>query len=336
MISHQWSQIADLPVTQGRQYACSFSNDTLGFIFGGENGSTFFNDLYAYDPIPDSWTVKSTLPADGRSGAACFTIGNKAYIVGGRTSEQVFINEVWEYDMTNDIWTQKNNFSFGNKWRMSGTSNDTLGYTIFGFNDTLGNSNSLYEYDQISDSWSILTTFPGEARNYASIEYINNELIILFGMDSTNKFYDDVHLYDLTTNQWETGVSLPDLPRRDGKVFSKGLDLFYSTGLVNTPERTSETWILYNPTSSLSNLEVEEFSIYPNPSSEFLIVKCNSCAKTPQILTIRSVLGEEISTFNMDENQVQLDVSGLRSGTYILTKLNQTDQEINQARFVKR
>lgn len=336
MISHQWNQIADLPGTQGRQYACAFDNDTLGFVFGGENGSTYFNDLYAYDPITDNWTTKTSLPSDGRSGSACFTIDNKAYIVGGRTEELVFTDEVWEYNMTTDTWTQKNNFPYGNKWRITGTSNETSGFVVFGFDDTLAYSNDLFEYNPTSDSWSILNTFPDEARNYASIEYINNQLIVLFGMDSTNQFYNDVHLYDLSTDQWETIASLPGLPRRGGKVFSKGLDVFYSTGLLNTPERTSETWILYNPTSSLSNLEIEEFSIYPNPASDLLNIECKSCANNPQILTIRSVLGEDISTFKIDENQVQLDVSGLRSGTYILTILNQTNQEINQMRFIKR
>jgi N-acetylneuraminic acid mutarotase len=336
MVNHQWSQIAEMPTPEGRQYACGFDNDTLGFVFGGENGSNYFNDLYAYDPMTDSWTTKSAFPSDGRSGAACFTIENKAYIVGGRTSEQVFTNEVWEYNMTTDIWTQKNNFSFGNKWRMSGASNDTLGYTIFGFNDTLGYSNNLYEYNQDSDTWSIESNFPDEARNYASIEYINNQLIILFGMDSTNQFYNDVHLYDLSTNQWQNGPSLPDLPRRGGQVFSKGLDLFYTTGLLNSPERTSETWILQNPTSDLTNLENKAIAVYPCPTSNVLNIKYDSYEGLPQIIVINSVEGEHISTLEVNDNQTQLDVSELSSGTYIITIIDQNGVQINQSRFVKR
>jgi N-acetylneuraminic acid mutarotase len=336
MITHQWTQIADMPTPQGRQYARGFDNDTLGFVFGGENGSTYFNDLYAYDPVVDSWTTKSTLPSDGRSGSACFTIGNKAYIVGGRTEEPVFTDEVWEYDMTTDIWTQKTNFPYGNKWRLTGTSNDTSGYIIFGFDDALGYSGDLYEYNPSSDTWSILTSFQDEARNYASIEYINNQLIVLFGMDSTNQFYNDVHLYDLSTDQWETGPALPGLPRRGGQVFSKGLDLFYTTGLLNTPERTNETWLLKNPTSNLSELEFEEFSVYPIPTSNLLNIKCLSCKDKQLVIKINSVLGQQISTYNINGNQTQLNVSELSSGIYLMTIINQNGQKINQLRFVKR
>jgi N-acetylneuraminic acid mutarotase len=336
MISHQWNQIADLPGTQGRQYAGGFDNDTLGFVFGGENGSTYFNELYAYNPVTDNWTTKIALPSDGRSGSACFTIGNKAYIVGGRTDELVFTNEVWEYNMATDSWTQKNSFPYGNKWRITGTSNDTSGYVIFGFNNALGYSNDLYEYNPTLDSWSILTAFPDEARNYASIEYINNQLIVLFGMDSTNQFYTDVHLYNLITNQWGAGISLPDFPRRGGKVFSKGLDLFYSTGLLDTPERTSETWILNNPTSSLIGLTTKEFLVYPCPTSNILNISATSYVDKPRIIVVNSVEGEHISTFEINDNQTQLNVSKFSSGTYIITIIGQNGQVISQSRFVKR
>ena len=276
--------------------------------------------------------MKSSLPSDGRSGAACFTIGNKAYFIGGRTEELVFSDEVWEYNMTTDTWTQKNDFPYGNKWRITSTSNDTLGYVIFGFNDTLGYSNELFEYDPTNDTWSILSNFPNEARNYTSIDYINNQLIVLFGMDSTNQFYNDVYLYDLNTNLWDIGPALPNIPRRGGQVFTKGFDLFYCTGLLNSPERTNETWILENPTSSLSHFEIEEFSVYPNPTSEALNIKCKSCSNTPQIATIRSIVGEEISTFHVDQNQVKIDVSKLNTGTYILSM----SRKNLKLRFIKR
>jgi N-acetylneuraminic acid mutarotase len=336
MITHQWSQIADMPTSQGRQYASGFDNDTLGFVFGGENGSTFFNDLYAYDPVTDNWTVMSSLPSDGRSGSACFTIENKAYIIGGRTEDLMLTNQVWEYNMTTDIWTQKNNFAFGNKWRMSATSNDTLGYTIFGFYDNWGYSNELYQYDNTSDSWSIISNFPDEARNYASIKFLNNQLIILFGMDSTNQFYNDVHLYDLSTDQWQTGPSLPDLPRRGGQVFTKGLDLLYTTGLLNSPERTNETWILQNPTSGLISLENNEFSVYPCPTSNILNIKSTSNEGQPMNMVVNSTTGEHIATFKTSESQAQLDVSKFSSGTYTITIIDQKGNKIGQSRFIKR
>lgn len=334
--TQQWSQVANLPTSQGRQYASGFDNDTLGFVFGGENGNTYFNELFAYDPANDSWTAKSTLPSDGRSGFACFTIENKAYIVGGRTEELTFSDEVWEYDMTTDIWTQKANFPYGNKWRITGTSNDTSGYVIFGFDDTLGYANELYEYNPTADTWSIVSYFPDEARNYASIQYLNNQLIVLFGMDSTNQFYNDVHLYNLTTNLWETGPSLPDISRRGGQVFTTGLDLFYTTGLLNTPARTRETWIFDNPTSDIISPETMEMAIFPCPTANVITIKPSSYSEMPQTIVVHSLDGKRVATFDINNNETQLDISDLSSGTYFIALIDHYGNRISQSKFVKR
>ena len=331
---YEWNKTADLPTTNGRQYASSFENDTLGFLFGGVNNE-FFNDLYAYDPLQDSWEQKTSLPAEARSGSASFRIGDKAYIVGGRTENEDFINEVWEYNIPTDEWTQKNDFPFGKRWRMNGASNDTLGYIIFGLGEGSTYSKGLYEYNPSSDTWSTLTEFPESPRNYASMIFLNNQLIVLFGMDENGKYYNDVHLYNLATDEWEVGDTLPDLPRRGGLVFSSGLDLFYSTGLVNTPERTSETWMLQNPTNSLVDLTLEKLSIYPNPASNVLIIKCENCKDKPQKVILKTIQGQHVSAHEVEDVNMQIDVSALNSGTYFILIENKNNQQYKPLRFVK-
>ncbi|MCT4623628.1 MAG: hypothetical protein N4A46_08400, partial [Schleiferiaceae bacterium] len=90
-----WVEIASLPFEKERQYATGFTNDSLGFVFGGVNGSTFFNDLWSYHPPTDSWTEMTSLPGHGRSGAANFVINDTAYIIGGKTDSLFAIDEVW-------------------------------------------------------------------------------------------------------------------------------------------------------------------------------------------------------------------------------------------------
>jgi N-acetylneuraminic acid mutarotase len=65
LLSESWDTISPLPTGQERQYAAAFSNDSLGFLFGGFAGS-FLNDLWQYDPATDQWTQKSAMPSVGR------------------------------------------------------------------------------------------------------------------------------------------------------------------------------------------------------------------------------------------------------------------------------
>src|SRR5687768_15980369 len=85
MINNSWDTIASMPLGTERQYACSFSSNNRGFVFGGINGATYYNDLWMYDPAMNNWQSKTALPASGRAGAGCFVINDTCYVAGGRT-----------------------------------------------------------------------------------------------------------------------------------------------------------------------------------------------------------------------------------------------------------
>src|SRR5690349_20271579 len=67
-----WIQKTDFP--GGARF------DATGFVIGdnifvtcGRNGSNYYNDLWQYNTLNDSWTQRASLPAAGRYGAAGFT-----------------------------------------------------------------------------------------------------------------------------------------------------------------------------------------------------------------------------------------------------------------------
>ena len=93
--TYQWFSIAALPAGKERHYAAAFSTDFHGYLFGGYNGQDFLNDLWRYNPQLDQWTELSPLPDSGRSGMACFRLGDTAYFVGGKNDSNYAMAEVW-------------------------------------------------------------------------------------------------------------------------------------------------------------------------------------------------------------------------------------------------
>jgi len=77
--------------------------------------------------------------------------------------------------------------------------------------------------------------------------------------------------------------------------------------------------------------ELAEFSIYPNPASNF--VNISSEAGTADVL-IYNIYGKLVKQVAMHENQLQIDISDLDSGMYIINIISQ--EEINTEKLIKR
>ncbi|MBA5792321.1 T9SS type A sorting domain-containing protein [Flavobacterium sp. xlx-214] len=70
-------------------------------------------------------------------------------------------------------------------------------------------------------------------------------------------------------------------------------------------------------TSSNKSFEINDFSFYPNPSTDVLNVTLVD--KNIQSVHVTDLNGRTVKTFNISgTNQAQLDVSGLSSGVYLL------------------
>lgn len=268
LLSESWDTISPLPTGQERQYAAAFSNDSLGFLFGGFAGS-FLNDLWQYDPYSDQWTQKSALPAEGRGGAACFVIDSFAYIIGGKTDSAEAIAEVWSYNLYTDEWQQQADLPFGNRWRASSSSNSTDGFLAFGLDESLIYHDEVYSYDPSLDQWQQTSVFPNGGRNYVKMHHFNGKLICIAGYDSTAQFLNEVWSYDLNRSIWDSLPALPSSGRRGGISFQSSSAIYYTTGLGTNGVRFKESWKLEDPTKLQEFGQAQEniVRLYPNPSS---------------------------------------------------------------------
>jgi N-acetylneuraminic acid mutarotase len=328
--TQSWTSIASLPIGKERQYATAFSNDTLGFVFSGNKGNVFLNDLWMYNPTNNSWTQKTSLPAVGRNGSYSFVINNIAYIVGGKTANNTFLSEVWTYDIHNNLWEQKNDFPFGNFWRSSSKSIGDFGYLIFGA-DSFGNySNRVYKYFAENDSWEFINEFPLTGRTYCSMEKLYNQLYVIGGVDSSFNYQNDFWTLDLENNLWTQLQSINTLPFKGGISFSVGNEIYYSTGINNQNSRLKETWKIANPTPSKELTSEEDIFIYPNPTESILKIEGSK-----KILAINVLNSQQKMIINKQylQNNIQLNISELSTGIYFLEIIS--EKKISRRKIVK-
>jgi hypothetical protein len=142
----KWSQKANYPSNQ-RAGAVSFSIMDKGYICTGENSSSFFNDVWEYDPFTDTWVEKTNFGGLARSFAAGFSLGKRGYIGTGETSHLKYANDFWEYDPfdnsngfdvngnPNGKWTRKTDFGGVVRGLAFGFSTQNRGYIGAGFDN---------------------------------------------------------------------------------------------------------------------------------------------------------------------------------------------------------
>jgi N-acetylneuraminic acid mutarotase len=328
--TQSWTSIASLPIGKERQYATAFSNDTLGFVFGGNKGNVFLNDLWMYNPTNNSWTQKTSLPAVGRNGSCSFVINNIAYIVGGKTANNTFLSDVWAYDIHNNQWEQKNDFPFGNFWRSTSKSIGNFGYLIFGA-DSFGNySNRGYKYFAENDSWEFINEFPLTGRTYCSMEKLYNQLYVIGGVDSSFNYQNDFWTLDLENNLWTQLQSINTLPFKGGISFSVGNEIYYSTGINNQNIRLKETWKISNPTNLIDNNTNNHIVVFPNPTNNN--VELNSIKKILSIKLTDST-NKIVWSNKQPSNFFQINLTDFDIGIYFF-KI-ETDTEIVQKKIIK-
>lgn len=84
------------------------ANQARLVVFGGQQGNTFFNDTWAFDPEAGSW---SELPSGNRTPAARYGAGaalggeDSLLVTHGFTFEGRF-DDTWQLDLATDGWTE--------------------------------------------------------------------------------------------------------------------------------------------------------------------------------------------------------------------------------------
>lgn len=102
-----WTQLeADGPAAR-EDHTWTAATDGTAYLFGGRDGRTVFDDLWAYDPAANAW---EQLAPEGRTPAARFG-HNAAWVEGvgvvifaGQANATTFFDDLWAYDPAANAW----------------------------------------------------------------------------------------------------------------------------------------------------------------------------------------------------------------------------------------
>jgi N-acetylneuraminic acid mutarotase len=323
-----WNASASLPVGKERQYASSCSWNGKGYLFGGVDCAGIYqNDLWTYDPVTDSWTELSVLPAAGRAGMVAFLLNDTWFVVGGKNTNGT-LNEVWTYNFTSQTWVQKNNIPTDGIWRGIAFTFQNKGYIGLGrnnLNNQTGINSEILKYDSNLDSWSVVPNLNWGTRSYIGHAQTDSLLFLFGGLSETNQILvstERIHLNDFSV---EILADFPSIPRKGGVSFLVQNNFYYSTG-VSTDTRFNETWQLAN-VSALKEITSFKVQIFPNPSSTEITIEA-----TEPILSIEIIdeLGRLQFAEKINNTHFNFSTNLLESGNYFVKIKTENGERIEK------
>ena len=130
-----------------RSAAISFVVNNTAFVMGGNNNGEVQQDLWAFDPVANTWTEKNKLFNfstksfdDGyiniaRQNGVAMVIGNYVYLATGENGP--LVTATWKYDAVNDLWSPKTAFESTARTGACAFNINNRGFVLTGRNGTL-------------------------------------------------------------------------------------------------------------------------------------------------------------------------------------------------------
>ncbi len=183
------------------------------------------------------------------------------------------------------------------------------GYIGLGFDGVSNSPNEFWEYDPVDDNWTELGSFPAKPRTGAVSFVIGQNAYVGMGWVRHEGLVSDFWEYNPDSDAWK---QVSDCPYKSlyGCTFSIADKGYFGTGLFSNGYKLWE----YSPEpTGIDDLHKQNsLVVYPNPSSDFFIINCESQAC--DFIKIYSRSGALIHTYNTFNNK--LTIKDLASGIY--------------------
>ncbi|TAL56741.1 MAG: T9SS type B sorting domain-containing protein [Bacteroidetes bacterium] len=238
-VTDSWTQKANFGGGP-RWYAVGFSIGTKGYVGtgideagGGTLPSDFYNDLWEYNPITNTWTALANCPGVARATACAFSVGGFGYIGTGVDGNYSYLQDMWKYDPATNAWSPVTAFPGGFR------SDIDRAPFVIGNKAYLGTGydgnveyNDFWEYDYITNAWMQKANFPGIARIGATGFSICNKGFLGLGGYSPppSTTFNDMWMYDPVTNSWIPVTAFPGGTRVDAPSFVINDKAYIGTG----------------------------------------------------------------------------------------------------------
>lgn len=250
-INSPFRRLANFPAPLSAAYY-STSFEVNGIFYVGLGHSS--NELYAYDPVSNTWTKKANYPGSNSYFSYSFVLDDYAYVGKGYNSD------FWRYSPQTNSWTLLATIP---DWYNYGIRQATVvngaGYIL----DASSDFRTL-KYDVTSDSWSeqvVYSTYIQPDPSFGAFSY-NNSIYMV----APNPIYEDllfyIFIYDIDNNSYGIIDQFQGEYPQGVYFNSKGIQIdntiyFFQNNTLYGYDMASQTWSrknIYSPVPDMGNI----------------------------------------------------------------------------------
>lgn len=321
-ILDQFSQLEDFP-GGARGFAIGDTwNDKAYFGFGASSNFAY-GDLWEFDGNTETWTELASCPCGPRTHPAFIAHNDKVFVgLGGSSNGD--LNDWWIYDIATNSWSEAARFPAAERHHPYQFAIGDYIYVGFGHGGP-NIYNTWYQYDPSNNVWTQVESLPAQGRVAGQQFSWNGKGYILSGEGEQHSamLEGEFWSYDPVADSWEQLPSHPGNSRWAPASFVINDEVYLFNGQVYGlgPTRYISDAYKYNLSEAISSTEgieaERDFSIYPNPTSDYLTIENKRKFSSDDNFSMFDVLGNEIMEFQI-EGRKKIDLSGLESGVYLL------------------
>jgi len=238
----------------------AYSTDNSSFIVHGGRDETgnALNDLHIYNIKTNKWIqYAADKKLSGRYGHYIVYIGSDKFLLFGGLGQNGYFCDTWIYNIKDNSWSQKNyEIKPSSRAYFSMVfAGDLNRVFLFGGTDGPNVYNDLWYYDVINDSWSFIVTLSSPTKRFGhGISYDSKRklLIVFGGQFNYTSYYDDLWLYNISSNTWtkkiknNTNDTWPSKRTNFGFCYIESLDrtlLFGGNTGSDITNYSNEVWM---------------------------------------------------------------------------------------------
>jgi N-acetylneuraminic acid mutarotase len=181
-------------------------------IFGGQSSSTFFNDLWAFDPAATRWsqlTASASGPAPRYGAASAFDTSTARFFVSHGFTNQGRFDDTWVFDAASNTWTDTSPVD-GERpesrclVRMATDGNGQRLWLFGGQSNSAPFLDDFWSFDIAARSWQQLNVQRPSARNLYALTHAEGRMLLaLYGGNSPDGIKEDVWVFDSGSYAWQ-------------------------------------------------------------------------------------------------------------------------------------
>lgn len=315
-----------------RGSACAFDINNKGYICLGQGQTNpFFNDLWEYDPLTETWSQKANFIGSPRRQAVSFVIDEIAY-VGTGIDASGLKKDMYSYNPATNIWTPLNDFGGSARKEAVGFTMGNQGYIGTGDDGVM--KVDFWQYEPTTDTWTAKADFPGTPRKGAVGWGQFPSGFICMGEDINFTYKNDLWEYNYYADSWMPRADYPGPGRSNATVFVLNDFAFVGTGFNGEFQDDMYAYLRILNVNEIPELTIR---LYPNPSREKVFIESKYDDFDLNVMSMDGKTSVPKSAITKTGKGYILERGNLPSGTYLayFTRLHSGEIHVKKFQFVE-